>query len=250
MEKVYLITGATSDLSSAFLKKLDEQMHAQKETCIVYGIYYKSMDSINDIKNNLHHVEIRSIQCDLEREEDIQRLIDTIRIDRKIPGHFIHIAAAKIKYMRLSAFEWEIAKQELDIQVGAFTKICRWLLPEMAKKRFGRIITIGSSCTIGTPPKFMSDYILTKYALLGATKAIASEYGGKGVTCNMVSPDMMETKFLSELDKRTVEINATQSEMKRNVTVEEVAESILYLNSDLAGYLNGINLNISGGRFM
>ena len=250
MKKVYLITGVASDLSCVLLKKLDEQMDAQEETCIVYGTCHKNMDAANGVKNTLHHVEIRPIQCNLEREEDIQRLIDTIQRDGKIPGYFIHIAAVKIRYMRLSAFEWERTKQELDVQVGAFTKICRWLLPEMAKNKFGRIITIGSSCTMGTPPKFMSDYILTKYALLGFTKAVASEYGGKGVTCNMVSPDMMETKFLSELDNRVAELNAMQSDMKRNVTLEEVAESILYLNSNLAGYMNGINLNISGGRFM
>ena len=120
----------------------------------------------------------------------------------------------------------------------------------MSKRNFGRIIVIGSSCTFGIPPKYMSDYILIKYGLLGLVKAIAGEYSGKQITCNMISPDMMETKFLNDIDKRTAEINALKSSMKRNVTIDEVASGIMYLFSDYAGYINGINLNISGGNYM
>lgn len=61
---------------------------------------------------------------------------------------------------------------------------------------------------------------------------------------------MIETKFLSNLDKRLIEMNAMESAMKRNVEINEVIEAIMYLLSDRATYMNGVNLNLSGGDRM
>ena len=81
----------------------------------------------------------------------------------------------------------------------------------MAKARYGRIAAMLTAYTIGTPPKYMCDYVTAKYALLGFVRAAASEYAGKGVTINALSPNMMETKFLSHLDARSIEMNAQGS---------------------------------------
>lgn len=249
MRKVYLITGVTSDLSDAFLRQLAVQAAGSEDDYIVYGTYHKSIDIINRIKSSFPSLEIKTIQCDMGKDEDVQKLISIIK-DDEVPNYFLHLAAARLQYMRLVQFDWERTKKELDIQIGGFAQICRWLVPKMSKRNFGRIVVMGSSCTFGMPPKYMSDYVLIKHGLLGLVKAIASEYSGKHITCNMISPDMMETKFLADIDKRVAEINALNSAMKRNVTVDEVAAGIMYLFSDYTGYINGINLNISGGNYM
>lgn len=68
-------------------------------------------------------------------------------------------------------------------------------IPNMAKKKYGRIVFMLTSCTINNPPKYQSSYVTVKYALLGLMKALAVEYADRGITVNGVSPDMMETKF-------------------------------------------------------
>lgn len=61
---------------------------------------------------------------------------------------------------------------------------------------------------------------------------------------------MMETKFLADIDERSIEMNAAGSAMKRNISLDEVCVAMEYLLSDEAGYINGINFNLSGGDRM
>ena len=96
----------------------------------------------------------------------------------------------------------------------------------------------------------MCDYVTAKYALLGFVRAAASEYAGKGVTINALSPNMMETKFLSHLDARSIEMNAQGSAMRRNISLDETCAALEYLLADEASYLQGVNLNLSGGDRM
>lgn len=73
------------------------------------------------------------------------------------------------------------------------------------------------------------------------------EYADKGICVNGISPNMMETPFLSEIDERIVEMNRESCTLKRNVKVEETVEAIRFLLSDSMGYMNGVNLNLTGG---
>lgn len=81
-------------------------------------------------------------------------------------------------------------------------------------------------------------------------KSAAIEYAAKGITINSVLPSLMETKFLSEIDERTAEINAKNSTMGRNVTLDETSSAILFLMEQQSGYINGVNLNVSSGDYM
>ncbi|MBO5486160.1 MAG: SDR family oxidoreductase, partial [Eubacterium sp.] len=100
------------------------------------------------------------------------------------------------------------------------------------------------------PVKFMSDYVAVKSALWGYVKGAAAEYGEKGVRINGISPNMMETKFLEQIDEKIVQMAAEASALKRNITVEETVKGIRFLLSDDVSYINGINLNLSGGDYM
>lgn len=104
-----------------------------------------------------------------------------------------------------------------------------------------------SSYTIGVPPKARSQYVTVKYALLGLMKALASEYASKRITINCLSPSMVNTKFLSDINERIIEFTAESHPLKRIAEVSDVIPSIMLLLSDDSNYINGINLPISGG---
>ena len=78
----------------------------------------------------------------------------------------------------------------------------------------------------------------------------SAEYADKGLNINGISPNMMETKFLSNIDERIVEMSAGGASKKRNITVTETVNGIMWLFSEGASYVNGINLNLSGGDYM
>ena len=152
--------------------------------------------------------------------------------------------------MRIKQMDWRRMQQEINVNAGSMALLLKYFLPVMAKQKYGRVVAMLTAYTINVPPKFMSDYIMSKYALLGLIKAAASEYAGKGITINGISPNMMETKFLADIDKRSIEMNAASSAMKRNISLDEVCVAMEYLLSDEAGYINGINFNLSGGDRM
>ena len=117
----------------------------------------------------------------------------------------------------------------------------------MAVEKRGRVITILSSVVLGVPPKALTQYTTVKYALLGLMKALANEYATKRITVNCISPSMVETQFLSQINDRFIELTAESHPLKRIATVLDIIPSILMLMADDAAYINGVNIPITGG---
>lgn len=242
MEKVYLILGASSDIALELLRRLDT------EKAVVYATYFSDESSLKKVAGECKHLSIIPIKCDMSDEAEVCKLINEVA-GRAIT-HIIHMAAAAFRNMRIRDWDADRVKMELEVGTLSFAKICSSILPEMSKRRFGKVVVLLTSFVIGKPPKYMADYVLSKYALLGYTKALAVEYGDKGINVNALSPSMVETKFLKNLDERVVENDALNSTMKRHVTAGEVADNIVYLCSDGSNYMNGVNLVLSGGDVM
>ena len=78
---------------------------------------------------------------------------------------------------------------------------------------------------------------------------MAVEYAGKGITINGISPEMIETKFLSETPELIVKSNARENPLGRNLVVGDVVPAIKFLLSDQAGCITGQNIAITGGKF-
>ena len=242
----YLITGASSDIGIAFLRKLEHMEKPMFALCQ----YYKNKEELEKLKNNFSYVKIQCFSFDLSKENSVLSWIEEIEKAGWSPTHILHLAAQSFEYMRLRNFDWERTSRQLLIQVNVLAQLCKKFLPEMAKRHRGKIVVVLSSYTLGVPPKFMSDYIITKYALLGLMKSIASEYGGRGISINGISPSIINTKFIRNIDSRILELNAEESVMKRNITCGEVADSICFLMSEASDYMNGVNINLTGGNEM
>ncbi len=104
-----------------------------------------------------------------------------------------------------------------------------------------------SSYVIGVPPKSLSHYTVSKYAMLGLMKSLASEYADKNIQINSVSPSMIETKFLNNINEKLVEISAYNNPLKRNANIDDVVPVIKMLLSKESDYINGVNIPITGG---
>ena len=236
MKKVYLVTGASSDIGVALVRKI-----AGKDKESIFLCHYRT-DNENFSSLRVDFPSITAIQADFSDEEGVLSLIAAIKDADTPPTHIVHLPAEKIEHARLKDVKRHSLQREIEIAVYSLLEIFKAFLPQMAKNKYGKAVVMLTTCVKGIPPKFLARYCTTKYALLGLMKSAASEYEGKGVFINGISPEMTDTRFLSHLDERIIETASRNSRFGRILTVDEVVEGILFLLSDNVNCMNGENL--------
>ncbi len=221
---ILLVTGASSDLGSALIR--DTYKNYKK----IWAHYNSSAYIVEKLREEFGEV-ICPIQADFSSVDSTSAMIDTILISGELPDHIVHFSAPKARNLQFRKTTWDDYQIELDTSLRSITILLQAFLPNMVRENYGRIVFMLSAYTIGVPPKYQSIYVTTKYALLGLLKSLSSEYADKGITMNAVSPEMIETKFLSELPRLIVEQNAQSRQNGRNLSVEEVIPFIVDLLS-------------------
>ena len=251
MERInrYLIMGASSEVGLSFFRLLDKRAeNGQLPEKIEVAVHYCSSDQeLKALEAEAKHLSFSYLPCDLCDENEVEELVKKLS-GMETPQGFLYLPAGRMKYEKLKKMDVARLDQDYKIQVRALAMIAKEVLPAMAKAKFGKVAVMLSECTLGMPPKFMAEYVTVKYAALGLMKALSLEYADKNVNVNGLSPAMMETKFLTDIDEHFVELNAQESVKKRNATVEEAAEALAFLMSKGSDYMNGVNLNLSGGN--
>lgn len=247
-KKIILILGASSDLGIALIRSLNDQEKRDGVSgrCTVLAHYAHTKDVLNELQDECDALSIRLFQSDLSKSDEVDHLIAQLIEKSLIPTHIVSFAAAAYCYMRLSEWDEAVVRKDMDIQVYALAAVFKAFLPRMAEKRYGKVVVMLSSCTIGEPPHFLSNYTTVKYALLGLVKSAAAEYGGQGLNINGISPAMVDTRFVRGIGRKMRELNAEENPRHRNLNVDDVIPAIRYLLSDEAEFANGTNLNLSG----
>ncbi|MGE4297508.1 MAG: SDR family NAD(P)-dependent oxidoreductase [Desulfovibrionaceae bacterium] len=191
--------------------------------------------------------EIIPVQADLADPAQLAAMLDWVADMWGCPDKIAHLPSPKLVFTRFKDLVWDDVAAHLDVGVrSAFETFSRFL-PLMAKNRYGRVVVVLSSCTVGVPPASMAQYVTAKYALLGLVRAAAAEYVAKGVTVNAVSPSMVETPLLSQVPEKLVELAAEAHPLGRNALPGDVAPLVRLLLSDEAAYMNGLNIPVTGG---
>ena len=193
--------------------------------------------------------KMECLQADLSDMQAVEGLVAGVKNFCDAPTHIVHLAALPFRYMKLKEFDRDSFVKSLDVQVCSFAKVMQAFLPTMAKrKQHDKVVVVLTSYTFGTAPRFMADYVAAKYALLGFVKGLASDYAGKKVNINAVSPSMIETKFLKNIDERIVQMTAEKSPEGRNAEPKDIAPVMKFLLSDQANYLHGQNILVNNGE--
>src|SRR5262249_21296915 len=137
---------------------------------------------------------------------------------------------------------------ERDLKVnltGAFN-CSQAVWPHMKERGFGRIINMAS--VAGTLGGFgQASYSTTKAGLLGLTKTLALEGGRYGITCNAIVPGVIATEAFRAGNPAVNDRIVKRTVFRRPGEPQDVANAIAFLCSDLAAYITGIELNVSGG---
>lgn len=137
----------------------------------------------------------------------------------------------------------------LRIDLSSAFVVCRAAARAMMKRRFGRMVNIGStSGVVGNAGQ--ANYAAAKAGLIGLTKSLARELGSKGVTANVVAPGFVETDMTANLGAEVRTRVQEAMAVKRLGAPEDIAAAVSYVASDEAGYLTGQVICVDGGMTM
>jgi 3-oxoacyl-[acyl-carrier protein] reductase len=116
----------------------------------------------------------------------------------------------------------------------------------MARARWGRIVNVSSIAAIRGNAGQVA-YCASKAGLLGLTRALARELGGRGVTTNAVCPGYVDTAMTSTTPEEMVQLYLQMTPAGRMGTLDEIAAVVVFLCSPQAAYVNGAVITVDGG---
>jgi len=172
----------------------------------------------------------------------------------------VNVATASFPRKRIVDSDWSTYADSVQLNVIGTMKLCGDAAKAMAETGGGSIINIGTLGTTALQPQ-NSEYTSTKLAMVGLSKTLAREVGGSNVRVNIVTPGFTTGEPLTRLfeqmgesagksGEEMSERAARASELKRHVDPEDIAEACLYLGSDRARNVTGVELHVTAGAMI
>jgi len=152
-------------------------------------------------------------------------------------------------FLKISPETWD---RLMAVNLTGTFNMCQAVLPDMLDAGWGRIVNISSSSTHGGQP-YMAHYVSAKSGVNGLTKALALEFGPKGITVNAIPPGFIDTPMLRAAEEKgllggTVEEHAARTPVRRAGRPEDIAAACAFLVRDEASYITGQLIGVNGGR--
>ncbi len=145
--------------------------------------------------------------------------------------------------MRMSEEDFD---NVIEVNLKSVFNMTKAVQRTMLKQRKGSIINMSS--IVGVKGNAgQTNYAASKAGIIGFSKSVALELGSRNIRCNAVAPGFIETEMTGKLDEATVQSWRDGIPLKRGGTPEDIANTCVYLASDLSAYVTGQVLNVDGG---
>lgn len=238
--KIALVTGASRGIGRAIAEKLV----AGGARVIGTATSEKGAEAISAYLGE----NGKGIALNVTDSSSIEQLLATIRAEFGEIDILVNNAGITRDnlLMRMKDDEWQ---DILDTNLTSVFKLSKAVMRAMMKKRFGRIITIGS--VVGTMGNAgQANYAAAKAGLIGFSKSLAREVASRGITVNVVAPGFIETDMTRALtdDQRAGILSSVPA--NRLGDAKEIASAVAFLASDEASYITGETLHVNGGMYM
>ena len=186
-----------------------------------------------------------AVQCDVASRASCEVAFHTVE---QAVGHVdVLVSNAGIAQQKLftdiTPEEWQ---HMLDVNLSGAFHLCQLALPGMIRRKAGRILTVssmwgqtGGSCEV--------HYSAAKAGLIGLTKALAKEEGPSGITVNCVAPGVIDTDMMAAFAAEDKAALAEETPVGRLGSADEVAQLLVFLAGESAGYITGQVFGVNGG---
>jgi 3-oxoacyl-[acyl-carrier protein] reductase len=242
-DKVAVVTGAGQGIGRTIALSLA----AQGADIIVSDINEESLHSagleIEKLGRNALSVKM-DVSILSQCEDMIQQALDRFgKVDILVNNAGI---TRDIVLLRMKEEQWD---QVMQVNLKGTFNCTKAVIRSMFKKKYGRIVNI-SSVTGAMGNAGQVNYSASKAAVMGFSRAVAREYAHCGITVNAVAPGFIQTAMTDAIPEKDREAMIAQIPAKKLGTPQDVANTVCYLASDLAGYITGQVIHINGGLYM
>ena len=234
-----LLTGATGGIGNSILEKLV----TAEANVIATGT---NDEKLNTIKNKYQSVKVEKF--DISKHDEIENFINKVseKFENKIDILINNAGVTSDNLsIRMKEEEW---KKVIDINLTSTFLLSKNTLKKMLKNKKGKIINItsvvGHTGNIG-----QANYTASKAGLVAMSKSFALEYGKKNININCVSPGFISTEMTNKIDQNYKEILKSRIPLDRFGEPKEVANTVLFLCSNLSDYITGETIHVNGGMY-
>jgi 3-oxoacyl-[acyl-carrier protein] reductase len=238
--KKALVTGATGGIGGAIARAL----HSQGASVTLSGTRREALDALASSLGD----RVQIVEANLSDRNSVEELVPAA--EAAMDGLDILVNNAGVTrdnlFLRMKDEEWDTV---IAVNLTAAFRLSRAAVKGMMRRRFGRIINIGSVVgSTGNPGQ--GNYAASKAGLVGMTKALAAEVASRGITVNCIAPGFIESPMTEALNEKQRESILATIPMSRLGTGDEIAAAAIYLASAEAAYVTGQTLHVNGGMAM
>ncbi len=238
--KTALITGGTRGIGHAIAKKFAEQ------GCNVAFTFVSSEDKAKQLESELNAlgVKAKAYKSDAGSYSDAEKLVD--EVSKEFGAIDVLVNNAGITrdnlILRMSEEQWD---EVIQANLKSVFNLTKHVSKLMLRQKSGSIINLTS--IIGEMGQGgQSNYAASKAGVIGFTKSIADEFGSRSIRCNAIAPGFIETDMTGVLSDEVKKSILEKIPMKRMGSAEEVANTALFLASDLSTYVSGQVISVCG----
>lgn len=192
--------------------------------------------------------ELEVLACDVTDPASVRAAVDAVVARHGTVDVLVNNAGINVEG-RVADLEWDAWRRCMDVNLGGTFLMSQAVAPVMQRAGRGRIINAASFAAI-VPSVGSAAYAASKAAVVQFTRVLASELGPWGITVNAYAPGMVPTAMNGFATMPTADQDRLLDTLsiRRWETPDDVADVLLFLASDLAGYVTGTLLDVSGGK--
>lgn len=236
-----LITGASRGIGKAIALRF-----AREGANIAITNIYEDEEFLNTISEiKAHNVQVKGYVSNASSYEDSQRIAEEIvrdfgRLDILVNNAGI---TKDTLLMRMTEEQWDTV---ISVNLKSVFNLTKAVIQAMLKQKGGSIINMSSVVGVSGNAG-QSNYSASKAGILGFTKSVAKELGSRNIRCNAIAPGFILTEMTEKLPPDIKSDWINKIPLKRGGTPEDVANTALFLASDLSSYITGQTIHVCGG---
>lgn len=243
--RIALVTGGSGQLGRVICRTLadcgaDVAVH-----------YHQNPVQANKLLQKLSDKKVRSmvVQGDVTDADSIQLMKKQVAARLGAPDIIVNNAV--IQYPWHSVLDQDLADYESQFRSCVLHNVlmAKVFLPAMIKKKWGRVIAINTECAMQNFPN-QSAYVAGKRGMDGVLRVLAKEVGEYQITVNQIAPGWMISENVPDGNGKGEKIYKSNVPLKRRGYDQDVANLVVFLASDLAAFISGQFISVSGGNVM
>jgi 3-oxoacyl-[acyl-carrier protein] reductase len=240
--KVALITGGSRGIGESIVRRFAEQGAVIAFTYISENSAIKAEKLVEELSAN--GTTIKAFQSDASLFSDAEKLIgDVVKEFGRLDIVVNNAGITRDNLMlRMSEQQWD---EVINTNLKSVFNVTKHALRPMLKQRSGSIINMSSVVGVfGNAGQ--ANYAASKAGIFGFSKSIAKEYGNRNIRCNAVAPGYIETEMTHVLSPEVKESFMKAIPLGRMGKGEEVADTCVFLGSDMSVYVSGQTISVCG----